>query len=226
MKAFSLMFLAVFLFVTVSAISADGKNWPEGKQKRPDSRVLCYIFTPWPFHNSCKECPDSDGDGVVDRDDRCPNTPAGTKVNKQGCPIETSETEAAFLNTGLIRASNIFFEFEKADLKPESRETLNEIGNILVQWSDLEIEIGGHTDSEGPEEFNKELSAQRAASVFEYLKANFPEIKPENFTVKGYGESKPIAANDTVEGREKNRRVEFRCLNEKEFKKEIDRRRK
>ena len=316
MKAFSLMVLAVFLFVTVWGMPADGKNWPEGRKERPDSKVLCYIFTPWPFHHTCKGCPDSDGDGIADRFDkcpdtpccakvdehgcpidsdgdgvydgidkcpdtpkgavvdkkgcpldsdrdgvydgidkcpdtpkgaevdkkgcpsdsdgdgvydgidRCPNTPAGTEVDKHGCPVETSETEAAFLNTGLISSSNILFELEKANLKPESKEILDEIGNIFVQWPDLEIEIGGHTDSAGDEAFNQKLSEERAAAVFEYLKANFAELESKNFTVKGYGESKPIDSNDTAEGRAKNRRVEFRCLNEEELRKEVDRRRK
>ena len=255
MKAFCLLFLAVFLVVSVLGMPADCKNWPEGRKERPDSKALCYIFTPWPFYHTCKGCPDRDGDGVADRFDkcpdtpccatvdeygcpsdsdgdgvydgidRCPNTPAGTEVDKNGCPVKTSEAEAAFLNTGLIRASNILFELEKANLKPESKEILNEIGNILVQWPDLEIEIGGHTDSAGDEAFNKKLSEERAAAVFEYLKTNFTELDPKNFTVKGYGESKPIDSNDTAEGRAKNRRVEFKCLNEEELRKEVDRRR-
>ena len=284
MKAFSAMFLVVFLAVAFCSMPADAKNWPEGRKERPDSKALSYILTPWPFHHICKvcldsdkdgvpdrldkcpctpcgarvdeygcpidsdgdgvydgldKCPgtpkgalvdkkgcpkDSDGDGVYDGIDRCPNTPSGKKVDERGCPVETSETEKAFLNTGLIRSSNIMFELEKAELKPESEEVIDEIGNILVQWPDLEIEIGGHTDSAGEEGFNQKLSEDRAKAVFEYLVKNFPALDPDNLSVKGYGESKPVASNDTPEGRAKNRRVEFRCLNAEEMQKEIERR--
>ena len=148
-----------------------------------------------------------------------------TKVDEKGCPVETSEKEKEFLDSGLIRESNILFELEKADLKPESKEVLDEIGKIFVQWPDLKIEIGGHTDSQGADDFNQKLSEQRAAAVFEYLKAEFPKINADNFSVKGYGESMPVATNDTKEGRAQNRRVEFKCLNLDELKKEMDRRR-
>jgi OOP family OmpA-OmpF porin len=286
MKAFSMIFLALFVFVTVAAASADAGNWSSGRKERKDSKVLCFVFTPWPFRHVCCESQDTDGDGVVDSDDRCPgtpsgavvdefgcpldsdgdgvydgidrcpdtpkgakvdkkgcpldsdgdgvydgidrcpNTPKGVEVDEKGCPVETSEKEEEFLDTGMIRESNILFELGKADLKPESKAVLDEIGKILVQWPDLKIEIGGHTDPQGAEDFNQKLSDDRAAAVFAYLKANFPKINEDNFTTKGYGESKPIASNDTKEGRAQNRRVEFKCLNLEELKREMDRRRR
>ena len=316
MKAFSLIVLALFVFVTVAAEPAGASNWPSGRKERKDSRVLCFIFTPWPFRNVCGECPDSDGDGVVDRDDRCPgtpcgavvdqfgcpkdsdgdgvydgidrcpdtpkgakvdkkgcpldsdgdgvydgidkcpdtpkgakvdkkgcpsdadgdgvydgidrcpNTPKGVEVDKKGCPVETTEKEKEFLDSGMIRESNILFELGKADLKPESKKVLDEIGKVLVQWPDLKIEIGGHTDNQGAEDFNQKLSEKRAAAVLAYLKESFPKINAGNFTTKGYGEGKPVAPNDTKEGRAQNRRVEFRCLNLEELRREMDRRRR
>ena len=68
MKAFSVMFLVLFVFVTVAATSAGADNWPAGRKDRKDSKALCYIFTPWPFRHVCCEAPmDTDGDGVFDR---------------------------------------------------------------------------------------------------------------------------------------------------------------
>ncbi len=285
MKAFSVVFLALFVFVTLAATSVEASNWLSGKEERKDSRVLCFIFAPWPFRNVCRECPDSDGDGVADSDDRCPgtpcgaivdefgcpkdtdgdgvydgidrcpdtpkgatvnkkgcptdsdgdgvydgvdrcpNTPKGVEVDKKGCPVETTEKEEQFLDTGMISESNILFELGKADLKPESKTVLDEIGKILVQWPGLKIEIGGHTDNQGAEDFNQKLSEDRAAAVLAYLKDNFPKINAANFTTKGYGEGKPVASNDTKEGRVQNRRVEFRCLNLEDMRREMDRRR-
>lgn len=160
-------------------------------------------------------CPsDSDRDGVFDGIDRCPNTPSGTKVDEFGCPVKKSELETQLIDTGMIRTSNILFETAKADLKPESREILDAIGNVLIQWPELQIEVGGHADARGSDEFNKTLSDKRAKSVKDYLTTNFPAIDPENLSTAGYGESQPIASNDTPEGMSKNRRVEFKVLNE------------
>ncbi len=154
-------------------------------------------------------CPiDSDKDGVFDGIDRCPNTPAGAKVDETGCPVEVKK----FLDTGLITATKILFDTGKATLKPESKKELDAIGNILIQVPDLAIEVGGHTDAQGSDQFNMKLSDDRAKAVHDYLEKNFPQLKPDNLTSKGYGESQPVASNDTKEGQAQNRRVEFRIL--------------
>ncbi|MBI4721020.1 MAG: OmpA family protein [Chitinivibrionia bacterium] len=172
-----------------------------------------------------KGCPmDSDGDGVYDGIDRCPNTPRDLKVDEFGCPIEKTEIETQLLDTGVIRAYNINFETDKADLKQESFKILDEIGTLLVQWPMLQIEIGGHTDSQGSDAYNQKLSEQRAQAVHDYLVKTFPKIESANLTTKGYGEGKSIASNTTAEGRAKNRRVEFTVLNQQTLKKEIEKR--
>lgn len=170
-------------------------------------------------------CPsDDDGDGVYDGIDLCPNTPSDLAVDKNGCPVEVSETETQLLDTGMISSSNILFETGKADLKPESHKVLNEIGRTLVQWPELKIEISGHTDSQGSESFNQKLSEQRGQSVKDYIVDKFDKVDADNLSVVGYGESKPIASNDTKAGRAENRRVEFTCLNKETLKREIERR--
>jgi len=89
---------------------------------------------------------------------------------------------------------------------------------VLMKFPGLEVEIGGHTDSSGSEEKNKELSEQRAQAVLNYLRVKFPSLDTSKYTTFGYGESQPIADNSTPEGKAENRRVEFKALNLDQFK--------
>jgi outer membrane protein OmpA-like peptidoglycan-associated protein len=168
---------------------------------------------------------DSDGDGVCDGLDRCLNTPNGTQVSADGCPIELLERETELLDTGMIRLHDINFETGKADLTPESYEVLDAAGQVLVKWPDLKIEVGGHSDSRGLEGMNQMLSEARASTVLSYLTHKFPGLKPGQYTVRGYGESKPIAPNTTPLNMAKNRRVEFVVLNKDVLKRQVQRRR-
>jgi len=171
-------------------------------------------------------CPsDSDGDSVLDGLDKCPNTPAGLKVDAQGCPIEVMEKETELLDTGMIRLQDVNFETAKADLLPESLPVLDVVGQVLKQWPELRIEIGGHTDSRGGAAKNQKLSEARADSVKNYLTGKFPEMKPEQYTTKGYGLSRPLVPNNSVLNMAKNRRVEFVVLNKDVLRRETERRR-
>jgi OOP family OmpA-OmpF porin len=171
-------------------------------------------------------CPvDSDSDGVFDGLDRCPNTPAGAKVDLEGCPVEVVERETELLDTGMIRLQDVNFETGKSDLTPESLPTLDIVGQVLTKWPELNIEIGGHTDSRGSNAANQKLSEARAQSVLNYLAAKFPDLKPEQFTVKGYGEARPVAPNTNALNMAKNRRVEFVVTNKDVLKREVERRR-
>ncbi len=173
-----------------------------------------------------KGCPiDSDGDGVFDGLDACENTPAGLKVDAKGCPIELIERETELLDTGMIRLNNVNFETAKSDILPESFQTLDAVGNLLLRWPQLKLEIGGHTDSRGSATANQKLSEARAKAVETYLLTKFPGLKDAQYTPKGYGESKPIAPNTTEDGMAMNRRVEFVVMNKDVLKKEIEKRR-
>ena len=172
----------------------------------------------------CTVSTDADNDGVTDDKDLCPFTPANAKVDKDGCPIELSEREVELLDKGRITERNIHFETAKWDILPESLPILDEIGNILIQWPRLKIEIGGHADWRGSDAYNLDLSEKRANAVLEYLIGKFPQITRDQYTAKGYGESVPVASNKTVEGMARNRRVEFKVLNTEELKKEKERR--
>ncbi len=170
-------------------------------------------------------CPvDTDGDGVWDGIDQCPNTPAGARVDKDGCPIEISKREMEMLEKGSITARDIYFDTAKSTLKPESEKTLQELCVIFQQWPSLQIEIGGHTDSQGSNEYNQGLSDERAAAVNAWLQANCSNAVLSNFTAKGYGETTPVSTNATAKGRALNRRVEFKVLNPEELKRLKERR--
>jgi OOP family OmpA-OmpF porin len=103
---------------------------------------------------------------------------------------------------------NIYFDFDKATIKPESEPILDEVSDFLKANPNMKMEIQGHTDSKGTAAYNLKLSDRRAAAVKAYLVKD-EAIKPDRLTTKGYGLTKPVASNDTEEGRAKNRRVEF-----------------
>jgi outer membrane protein OmpA-like peptidoglycan-associated protein len=168
-------------------------------------------------------CPkDGDGDGVADGLDKCPDTASGLKVDAEGCPIEIIERETEMLDTGMIRLQDVNFETGKADLPPEALPQLDVVGQLLTKWPELKIEIGGHTDSRGSDRANRTLSAARVDSVLSYLTRRFPNLAPDQFTTKGYGETQPLVPNTSDLNMAKNRRVEFKVLNKDALKKEIE----
>ncbi len=172
-----------------------------------------------------KGCPsDSDNDGVYNGIDECADTPREYAVDDKGCPIPINEVGQQFID-GKSVAFNIEFESAKADILPQSHANLNRVGEVLSDWPDAKIEIGGFTDSQGSEAFNKTLSKRRADSVKKYLTDNFPKVNGGNLTTKGYGESNPVADNATPEGRALNRRVQFTLTNANELGKETETRR-
>lgn len=103
--------------------------------------------------------------------------------------------------------SGILFDVNKATLKEESKRELERLAAILNKYEDTNILLEGHTDSTGPEDYNMDLSIRRAQAVANYLASL--GVNPTRFTVMGYGETQPIASNDTEEGRRLNRRVEI-----------------
>lgn len=111
----------------------------------------------------------------------------------------------------MLVPDNILFDFDKYDLKKEAKETLNEISKTLensFNKKDLDITINGHTDNKGTKEYNEKLSKQRADEVKKYFEQQL-ELTNIQFTTEGYGDTKPIASNDTEDGQAKNRRVEI-----------------
>ena len=155
---------------------------------------------------SLSGCADSDKDGVSDLDDRCPGK-VGTVANK-GCP-EIAPEDLTRIQT---IASKIYFETGKADLKAESLAQLDALVQILNKYEGAILVIEGHTDWVGTDEYNQDLSQRRTESVKKYLMSK--GIMESRIVAIGYGESKPIADNNTAAGRAKNRRVELRTTYE------------
>lgn len=110
----------------------------------------------------------------------------------------------------IIPLRNIYFEFDRAELKPESYPALDSLVAYLKANPTMVVEIAGHTDSVGSEEYNLHLSQKRAEAVVRYLVGR--GIDPGRLIARGYGETQPIADNGTEEGRALNRRVEMRII--------------
>ena len=143
---------------------------------------------------------DADRDGVVDHLDQCLGTAPGTEVDERGCAIMRPE----------IVLQGIEFAFDRADILPESEPALRRALQILIDNPDVRVEIGGHTDAVGSVAHNRTLSRARATAVRDWLVEH--GIARSRMTVQGYGHTRPVADNDTEEGRQRNRRIEFRRL--------------
>ncbi|HRF99789.1 MAG TPA: OmpA family protein [Bacteroidia bacterium] len=109
-----------------------------------------------------------------------------------------------------IILKNIFFDFDKATIRPESTNELDRLIKLLTENPTLKIELGSHTDSKGSDEYNQKLSQSRSQSVVTYLIGK--GIATDRLVAKGYGETVPVATNDTEAGRQENRRTEFKIL--------------
>lgn len=109
-----------------------------------------------------------------------------------------------------IVLKNIFFDFDKATIRPESANELDRLIKLLMENPSLKIELGSHTDSKGSDDYNQKLSQSRSQSVVTYLIGK--GIAADRLVAKGYGESVPVATNDTEEGRQQNRRTDFKIL--------------
>jgi OOP family OmpA-OmpF porin len=151
---------------------------------------------------------DSDGDGVADQFDKCPNTPAGSVVDGSGCvivfPKDTVKVDSA--KTAAKAYSNIQFEFDSSVLRTSSYPALD-ASSADLRSSGKTITLAGYASSEGTAAHNMRLSRDRANSVKTYLVNSGVEAK--HLKIKAYGETHPIADNSTEEGRVANRRVEF-----------------
>jgi len=142
---------------------------------------------------------DSDQDGVPDSRDACPNTPRNYAVDERGCPIIEEEVARITLD--------VEFEFDRSEVRPQYFQEIRQVADFLSEHDDVVAVLEGHTDSVGTEAYNQELSERRATAVRQVLIERF-DVNAARITARGYGESRPIASNDTPEGRAENRRVE------------------
>lgn len=145
---------------------------------------------------------DRDGDGVLDRDDRCPDVP-GT-IDNQGCPVyqrmHVGESE-------LELTENLRFAVDRSTIEPESMPILDEIVALMKANRAFHLRVLGHADSTGSDEHNQQLGVARAVEVIEYLAQH--GVARERMAPRSHGESRPVESNQSVDGRSANRRVEF-----------------
>jgi outer membrane protein OmpA-like peptidoglycan-associated protein len=117
---------------------------------------------------------------------------------------------AAVAANTTINLNNLFFDFDKAVLRPESFPELDRIVTLMTEKPTMQIEVSGHTDNVGTDQYNMSLSQRRANAVVTYL--NQKNMDMGRMTVQFFGESSPVESNDTAAGRKRNRRVEFKIL--------------
>ncbi|MCP3870599.1 MAG: OmpA family protein [Gammaproteobacteria bacterium] len=141
---------------------------------------------------------DSDGDGVIDAQDKCPGTRAGAKVDQWGCEI---------IDNLVIDLTEGEFDFDSATLKPAMEYALDSVARMIKDSPGSEsVTITGHTDSIGAADYNQGLSERRAQAARDYLESM--GVDGSMLDVRGEGEESPIADNGTNEGRAMNRRIE------------------
>ena len=150
---------------------------------------------------SLNGCPDTDSDGIRDGDDKCPTTPGPASNN--GCPEIKEEVKKKL--EFAMRA--VQFDFGKSSLRSGSKKVLDELVAVMDEYKDYSMKISGHTDNVGSDEANQKLSEARAKTCYDYLVSK--GVAASRLSYAGYGESKPVATNDTKAGRDKNRRTEF-----------------
>jgi outer membrane protein OmpA-like peptidoglycan-associated protein len=156
--------------------------------------------------------PDTDGDGLTDDEDACPTVPG--PPDNYGCPPNTKQL-VIVRRDRLEILDKVFFEFDKATIKEESFGLLDQVAAVITSHPELtKIRVEGHTDKVGSAEYNRKLSRDRANAVKEYLIGK--GVDAGRLTTAGFGFDRPIATNDTDEGRSKNRRVEFIIVREAE----------
>jgi OmpA-OmpF porin, OOP family len=192
----------------------DGDGIPDHLDKCPDTPGLAKF----------DGCPDSDEDGVPDHLDKCPDTPRGCPVDEHGCPLDSDgdgvidcedkcpTVPGPAWNDGCpaeeeLDIPAVYFDFDKAELKPEAITELDKLIQTLSSAREYSIVVGGHTCDIGTGAYNMKLSERRAQAVVKYLLSK--GISNAYVGSNYYGEDKPAVPNTSIENRRKNRRVEF-----------------
>jgi len=182
-----------------------GVSVPLGTTRKEVVESVKYIDKPVIVEKEVVAQPaDTDRDGVVDGVDQCPNTLIGLTVDAVGC-VRTTEAQSLVL-------LGVTFDTNSDRLTANARDILDGTAQGLKGQPGMRVELSGYTDSRGSDEYNRVLSQKRATAVRTYLiRAG---VSPVQLRAVGYGESDPLYSNDTAEGRERNRRVEFNVISQ------------
>jgi outer membrane protein OmpA-like peptidoglycan-associated protein len=177
----------------------DGDKIPDSVDACPD---VPGVASEDPTKNGCP--PDRDGDGIIDAEDACPDAPGPDDPDpkKKGCPLARIEGDQVRIT------EQVRFKTDSADILGDSEPVLLAVAVLLKNHPEItRVRIEGHTDNRGRATYNKELSKKRAASVVKWLVTK--GIDKSRLVSNGYGLERPLVGNDTEEGRQANRRVEF-----------------
>jgi len=201
--------LLVFSLAGVIPAAADGSTDPVNIAPSPDVPVPAEL-APVPV----EPAPAPAAPAPAPAAPAPPAQDAGTPSDKVGVPVEkvavipASEIKQALTQDGRIAIYGIYFEFDKAEILPESQPQIAQLAALLKAKPDLSILVVGHTDAQGDFEYNMTLSQQRAQAIADALVSGF-EIGASRITPAGAGMVAPVATNRTEEGRAQNRRVEI-----------------
>ena len=167
----------------------------------------------WQDQDGCPD-PDNDNDGILDAKDECPNDPETINgfEDEDGCPDEANKKKLVVVKREKIEINDkIYFAYDSDLILPKSYDLLDNVAQVINDHKEIPaIFIEGHTDSDGRDDYNLELSDRRAKSVLRYLADK--GVEGARLKAKGFGETNPIASNATEEGKAQNRRVEFRIV--------------
>ncbi len=172
---------------------SDRDGVPNSKDQCPNSASGVAVNA-----KGCVVVMDADQDGVSDANDQCPRTDKGAKVDAKGCYVVLKEAVSISLN--------VQFKTNSSDVLASSYAEIKELADFLALYPNTSVAIEGHTDSSGAAAYNKQLSQKRAEAVAAIL-VDTHSVKNSRLTPVGYGEERPVASNDTVDGRAANRRV-------------------
>jgi outer membrane protein OmpA-like peptidoglycan-associated protein len=172
----------------------------------------------WEDSDGCPD-PDNDQDEILDADDECPNDPEvyNDFEDEDGCPDSRPEDEKKVVvvvkRDRVEIKEKVFFAFDSDRILPKSYQLLDDVARVITEHTEIpKIRVEGHTSSEGSDKYNLALSRRRAASVMRYLVA--AGVDPDRLESEGFGEAQPIDTNETEDGRSRNRRVEFKIVDE------------
>lgn len=216
---FSILAATLMSAGVVSAHAADGNFYDPSNDASPTGKTIGYEL------NRTIGCP---GRGLMDTPCKAPakvvsDMPAAVTPAPVAEPAPAAalapEPQVAAVAAPVpapaprqLELEGVNFDFDRATLRPEDRDVIDKDMATLKEWGDVKVEVAGHTDSVGSDRYNMGLSQRRANTVRNYLISK--GIAADRLVAKGYGESQPIASNDTDESRFKNRRVELNQIKE------------
>ncbi|MET0411447.1 MAG: OmpA family protein [Polyangiaceae bacterium] len=178
-------------------------DWGPGIEREPERVATMADAPPCPITSATTvPCPDADGDGILDVVDRCPDVVGA--ADNWGC---RSYEKVVITKDKLELKERLYFAWNQSTLQKESYPVLDDVAVVLKENKNFRVQVEGHTSSEGGEEHNQTLSEQRAQVVLDYLVAH--GVDRTRLVSKGFASSVPTGTNDTVQGRDNNRRVEF-----------------